>query len=283
MVKFIIRNHKRGTSVREILSENKGFLKQILKLSKSELIKTYKGAALGPAWALIKPIFTIFVYWFAFSIGIRASKTIEYNGITVDNFYFLMVSIIPWFFMSDAILGGAGCYRKNKQFITKMRFPVSSISTYTLLSYLYTHLFLVAIMYIILIIAGFGPSVYNLQFFIYMPLMFIFFWALTFVTAPLSVISKDFLNLLKSIMTALFWFSGILFEPHSISSPILRRVMNAMPITFIANGYRNTFLFNKPFFENRYECFCFGCWMILIMVMGAITYKKLRKTLPDVL
>lgn len=34
--------------MKEVLNENRHFFKQILKLSKSELIKTYKGAALGP-------------------------------------------------------------------------------------------------------------------------------------------------------------------------------------------------------------------------------------------
>lgn len=269
--------------MREILSENKGFIKQILKLSKSELIKTYKGAALGPAWAIIKPVFTIFVYWFGFAVGLRGNRPIEYNGVSVDYFYFLMVGIIPWFFMSDCILGGAGCYRKNRQFITKMRFPVSTISTYTVLSYLYTHCILVVVMYAILLISGQGPSIYNLQFFIYMPLMFIFFWLLTYITAPLSVISTDFLNLLRAIMTGLLWFSGILYDPHGFDNTIIRRIINATPITFFANGYRNTFLFNKPFFETRYEIFCFFCWLVLVAVLGAHTYKKLRKTLPDVL
>ena len=97
--------------MKEVLNENRHFFKQILKLSKSELIKTYKGAALGPAWAVIKPVITIFVYWFAFAIGLRGGKPISYNGVTVDFFPFLMVGTIPWFFMSDAILNGAGCIR----------------------------------------------------------------------------------------------------------------------------------------------------------------------------
>ena len=36
------------------------------------------------------------------------------------------------------------------------------------------------------------PSVYNLQFFFYCPLMVIFFVALTWSTAPMAAFSKDF-------------------------------------------------------------------------------------------
>lgn len=176
-----------------------------------------------------------------------------------------------------------GCFRKNRQYITKMRFPVSTIPTFTLLADMYTNMFLVFLMYIVLLFLGHGPSVFNLQYFIYMPLMFLFFWMLSFITAPLSVISKDFYNLVKAIMTALFWMSGAVYDAHGLTSELLRRIINAMPITFFINGFRNTFLFNKPFFETRYEFFCFFCWFVVIAALGMYTYKKLRKTLPDVL
>ena len=60
-----------------ILKEHRGFGKQILLLAKNELIKTYKGAVIGPLWAVVKPAFTIFVYWFAFSCGIKQLKTLH--------------------------------------------------------------------------------------------------------------------------------------------------------------------------------------------------------------
>ena len=62
-----------------ILKEHKGFGKQILLLAKDELIKTYKGAVIGPLWAFVKPAFTIFVYWFAFSCGIKQLRNLDIN------------------------------------------------------------------------------------------------------------------------------------------------------------------------------------------------------------
>ena len=179
----------------KILKENLAFKKQILKLSKSELIKTYKGAALGPLWAVVKPSITIFVYWFAFALGFRGNGTV--HGFPF--FTFMLVGIIPWFFMSEAILSGAMCIRQNRHFVTKMPFPVSTIMTYTTLSKLYIHFGLCVIMYVILLFSGIQPSIYNLQFFIYMPLMYIFFTCLAWITAPLSAISRDFENVVKSI------------------------------------------------------------------------------------
>ena len=53
-----------GETLKLIIQEHKAFSKQIFKLAKSDLIKTYRGAALGWAWALVKPLITLFVFWF---------------------------------------------------------------------------------------------------------------------------------------------------------------------------------------------------------------------------
>ena len=168
--------------ITSIFKEHKGFGKQIFLLAKNELIKTYKGAVIGPGWAVVKPAFTVFVYWFAFSVGIKTMKTMHVNlgshdPFSIDFFTFMFIGIIPWFFIQDSIIQGAKTLRTNRQFITKVKFPVSTILTYTALSRLYVHLMLMVLMYTYVFFA-IGPSWYNLQFFFYCPLMFIFLLAL---------------------------------------------------------------------------------------------------------
>ena len=61
----------------DIIKEHITYWQQILKLAKADLVKTYRGAALGWSWAIIKPAVTIFVYWFTFEIGLRAGKAVN--------------------------------------------------------------------------------------------------------------------------------------------------------------------------------------------------------------
>lgn len=63
--------------LKEIIKDHRMYIQQILKLAKADLVKTYRGAALGWSWAIIKPAVTIFVYWFAFEIGLRAGKDVN--------------------------------------------------------------------------------------------------------------------------------------------------------------------------------------------------------------
>ena len=279
----------------QIFKEHRGFGKQILLLAKNELIKTYKGAVIGPFWAVIKPAFTLFVYWFAFSVGIRSAGDVEVfiNGEYVDTFQrftFMLVGFIPWFFINDGITQGAKSIRLNRQFVTKVSFPVSTIMTYTAVARLYVHLFLAAIMYVIVAFTnGVGVSIYNIQFFFYCPLMFIFFVVLTWSTAPMSAFSRDFENMIVSIMSGIFWLSGVIYNSYDMDSilifgkPILKYVMLLNPINFFANGYRNTFLYERWFFEYPLELTIFLIEFAIILVLGIYNYNRLRKTLPDVL
>lgn len=271
-----------------IFKEHKGFGKQIFLLAKNELIKTYKGAVIGPLWAVVKPAFTIFVYWFAFSCGIKQLKNLNINlgshdPFTIDFFTFMFIGIIPWFFIQDSIIQGAKTLRTNRQFITKVKFPVSTILTYTAVSRLFVHLMLVAAMYIYVFFA-IGPSWYNLQFFFYCPLMFIFFLALSWSTAPMSAFSKDFESLIVSVMSGIFWLSGIMYDSYGFTeTPILNKIMLFNPINFFANGYRNCFLYNRPFFEYKTELVIFLAEFVAIFALGIFNYNRLRKKLPDVL
>ena len=270
-----------------IFKEHRNFGKQIMLLAVNDLKKTYKGSAIGPLWAVIKPAFTLFVYWFAFTIGLKSGKGVIFEGHEYTKFIFLLVGFVPWFFITDSITQGAKSIRLNKQFVTKVSFPVSTIMTFTAVARLFVHIFLTAIMYVILLCAGsdqiLTPSVYNLQFFIYCPLMFIFFVALTWSTAPMSAFSKDFENMIMSIMSGIFWLSGIIYNSYELGNPTLQKIMLFNPINFFANGYRNTFLSGRWFFEYKLELLIFLCELFAVIILGLFNYNRLRKTLPDVL
>lgn len=271
----------------QIFKEHKGFGKQIMLLAVNDLKKTYKGAAIGPLWAVIKPAFTLFVYWFAFTIGLKTGKGVHFEGHDYSTFIFLLVGFVPWFFMNDSITLGAKSIRMNRQFVTKVSFPVSTIMTFTAIARLFVHIFLFAIMYVILVIDGstqiLTPSIYNLQFFIYCPLMVIFFVALTWSTAPMAAFSKDFENMIVSIMSGVFWLSGIIYNSYTIGGETMKTIMYFNPINFFANGYRKAFLSGQWFYENPVELYIFLGEFLLVFVLGLFNYKRLRKTLPDVL
>ena len=252
--------------------------KLIWKLSKNDFRNKFAGAYFGIIWAFIQPMVTVAVYFVVFQLGLRVQPA----ATGYPYICWLVSGIIPWFFIQDSITQGAKELRINRQFITKVKFPVSTILTYTEVSRLFVHLILMAFMYAYVLFT-IGPSWYNLQFFLYCPLMFIFFLALTWSTAPMSAFSKDFESLIVSVMSGIFWLSGIMYNSYGFDSPFLNKLMLINPINFFVNGYRNCFLYNRPFYANKTECLVFAIEFVVIFALGIFNYNRLRKKLPDVL
>lgn len=266
-------------ALKKIIEEHLTYKKQILRLAKSDLIKTYRGAALGWVWAIIKPVVTIFVFWFAFSYGLRAGKDI--NGYPF--FLWLIAGFLPWFYMQEMITEGAACIRKNKHLVTKMKFPVSVIPTFNSLSKLTVHVMLMVITVLIFAAFGYMPDKYYLQIPIYMLMMFIFFSVWALFAGMLSAISKDFLNLVKAFSTAIFWISGIMYDVNSINVGWIRTILQYNPVTIVASGYRHVFIDKTWFFETPVEIRCYFIVLAVMIVFAVWAYQKLYKDIPDVL
>ena len=73
-----------GETIVTIVRDHIDYRKQIFKLAGSDLRRTYRASALGWSWAIIKPLVTIFVYWFAFAIGLRRGGDIAFEKVPVD-------------------------------------------------------------------------------------------------------------------------------------------------------------------------------------------------------
>lgn len=262
-----------------IIKEHTQFHKQIFKLAKSDLIKTYRGAALGWAWAIVKPTMTLFCFWFAFSVGLRSGSPVE----GYPFFLWLAAGFLPWFYMSEMITGGSGCIRKYRHLVTKMKFPISVIPTYYSLSHLYVHIALFCITTLLFMIFGYMPNIYYLQIPFYMSLMFLFTIMWSLFTGLLSAISIDFQNLVKSMSTAIFWLSGVLYDVDKIPSPIMRVILKLNPVTFVATGYRNCFIYHRWFFEKPKEIIAFLLVFLMFSLLALWAFKKLRKEIADVL
>lgn len=262
-----------------IIKEHKEYKNQIFKLAKADLKKTYRGAALGWSWAIIKPTVTIFVYWFAFTIGLRMAGNVG----KFPYFLWLISGVVPWFYMSDMITGGADAIRKYSYLVTKMKFPISTIPTFVNISKFIVHLFLMVIVVAIFMMFGFKPDIYLLQLPFYMIIMFVFFNLWSLFASLLAAISKDFLNLVKAFVTAIFWLSGIIWNADTVTIPWLRRFLNLNPVTFIVNGYRNCFINKIWFWEQPKRMVYVVIFTAIMLILALWSYRKLRKEIPDVL
>ena len=135
----------------------------------------------------------------------------------------------------------------------------------------------------IYLISGYGLDLYCLQIPLYFFAMALFFNLWGIFASLLAAVSKDFLNLIKSIILALFWISGIMYDVNKIDITWIKEIMLWNPITIVVNGYRNSLVYKQWFWEAPLELVRLGVMFIIMFALATVIYKKLKKDVPDVL
>lgn len=181
------------------------------------------------------------------------------------------------------LTGGANAIRKYRFLVTKMKFPVSTIPTFVNLATLVIHIGLLIIVIAIFIVTGHYPDIYWLQIPFYMLLMTMGFIVWSLFAAMLGAMSRDFLNLVKALKQPVFWMSGILWDVNSIEYPWMQKILYFNPVTYIATGYRNCFIYKTWFWQEPLQLAIYIGMFILTFLLAVWSYRKLIREIPDVL
>lgn len=266
-------------TIRKIIYEHIKYRRSIFALAKSDIIKTYKGAALGWAWAIIMPSITLGVYYFAFTVGLRSSSPVE----GYSYFLWLIAGFVPWFYMRDMLTAGAWSIRKYRYLVTKIKYPISTIPTFVSISHLVVNIMLIALVMIIFMLSGKPADIYWLQIPIYVCMMFMLLTMWSLFSSMIGTFSFDFLQLVKSSTIMLFWLSGIMYDVNRIHIDIIREIMRFNPVTIIVNGFRNSFIYKQWIWEDISELRNFIIVFFLLSAATMWIYKRTEKEVMDVL
>lgn len=254
-------------------------IKSIFSMAIIDLKKIYRGALFEWFWIIAKPTTTIFVYWFAFAIGLKVSTQI--NG--HDYFFWLIAGMIPWFLISEIMSTSPAAFKKYNYLVTKMKFPILIIPIFTVLSRVIVHFILLLIMLSLFQIIGNGLTIYMLQIIPLFILTFYFLSMLSIIFAFLGSISKDIGEFIKTIITPVLFLTPIIWDINKVDIKWLVSVQQLNPIHFIVNGYRNILIYERPFYTDLISLALYILIMILLTIVASTLYRKLKEELPDYL
>ena len=260
------------------------FLKAIMKnrtlllsLTKNDLKQKYQGNFLGVAWALIQPTATIIIFWFVFQVGFKSKP--------VDDFPFilwLVAGMFPWFYFAEGLSNGTNSIIANSFLVKKVVFRVSLLPIVSLLSALGIHIFFIFFMFAMFMYYGYMPEIYWLQLVYYVFALSIFLLGLSWITSSVVVFFKDMGQLVAIIIQFGFWLTPIFWNIKIIPEKY-HWLIELNPIVYIIEGYRNSMIYHKWFWEDMGMTMYFWLVTIIIFIIGGLTFKKLRPHFADVL
>lgn len=249
----------------------------IFEMVRYDFRAKYLGSYLGILWAFIHPIITIFVLWFVFTVGFKSGG--------VNNIAFipwLSTAMIPWFYFSDTINDATSSILCNAFLVKKTDFRLSLLPMVKLCANAIIHVVLVLVLAGILALYGIFPKLIWLQFFYYYFAMFCLVLGLSWITSSMAVFTRDVNNVVAVVLQISFWATPIFWNIDTIPAKVAFFI-RANPIYYVINGYRDTFLYNIPFWEQPKQILLFWSFVIIAWTTGFVVYNKLRPHFADVI
>ena len=249
----------------------------IYELTKRDFKSRYLGSYLGLLWAFVQPSITILILWFVFQVGFKAQP--------VDDFPFLLwivSGIIPWFFFADSLTGATNSVMENSFLVNKVVFRVSILPIVKILSALIIHVFFVGVLIIILLAYGYSLNIYVIQVFYYMFAIIFFNLGLSWITSSTVIFMKDVGQIVTVLIQFGFWLTPIFWSIKMVPDKY-HALIKINPVYYLIEGYRDTFLYKRWFWEHIGLMSYFWIVAIFMFLVGALLFWKLKPHFADVM
>jgi len=246
-------------------------------LTKNDFKQRYLGNFLGVAWAFIQPTFTILIFWFVFQVGFKSQP--------VDDFPFilwLVAGMFPWFFFAEGLSNGTNSIMSNSFLVKKVVFRVSLLPIVSLATATIVHLFFIFFMFAMFIYYGYNPEIYWIQLFYYLFATSVLVLGISWIISSVVVFFKDIGQFVGMIIQFGFWLTPIFWSMKMVPEQY-QWLIKLNPVYYIIEGYRNSMIYHKWFWEDMTLTIYFWAVTLLFFGLGALTFKKLRPHFADVL
>lgn len=255
--------------------------KLIWFLAKDDLKKRYAGSTLGILWAFAQPCVTIIIYWFVFQIGLRSTAPGQYGDMPF--LVWIMCGLIPWFFFSDGLNSITSVFLEYSYLVKKVVFDIEILPFIKIISASVVHVFFIFLIFIIMALFGYWPSISYIQAFYYSFCMIILVLALGYFTSSLSVFFRDLPQLVQVLLSAGMWLTPIMWSFDMVSGYWFAFIFKLNPMYYVVDGYRNAILGHQWFFQSPALTIYFWCLIFVLMFIGKSVFKKMKPHFADVL
>jgi len=248
------------------------------QLSLQKIVKQYKGAGLGVAWAILQPLMFVFIFWIAIEFGLRGGRDVgEFTF-----FFWLIPGIFAWRVITSAISSGGNSVIENVNLVTKVVFPKITIPQFVVLSLFIVHVVVMLFAMAIFVAFGHYPTIYWLQLIYAIIVNFVFCLIIAVLLSAITAFSADFVQFVRAIMTGLFWFSGIIW-PLSNLEGLFATLIKLNPIAYVIETYRWSMVYHTWFWEHPTWSAYFWGLMLIHAIIAIFVWSKTSRYFADVL
>ncbi|KJD42641.1 ABC transporter permease [Paenibacillus terrae] len=252
-------------------------LKLLWELSKKDIKSRYLGSFMGVLWAFIHPMVSILVYWVVFQVG--------FKNVPIGDTPFilwLLTGMVPWLFFSESLSTATNSIIENNYLVKKIVFRVGLLPMVKILSALFVHVFFIFVLFIMFKIYNFEFTLYSIQVLYYLLATISLSLSISYVTATLAVFVKDVSQIVGVFIQLFFWLTPIFWNLNIVEAKY-QFFFKLNPVFYIVEGYRDTFIDHKWFWEHPLNTIYFWAIVIVAGTIGIKIFRKMKSHFADVL
>ena len=245
----------------------------IWALVQRHLAARYRGSFLGMLWSFLNPLCLMAVYTLVFQYYIRFTEVENYT-------IFLFCGLLPWIWVSSALVEGSISISTSGSLITKSMFPAHLLPVVFVLNTGVHFLLSLPLLFLFMLIGGeaiqwtvlFVPLLILLQFF--------FLHGLVLCLAALNVYFRDVQHLVGNVLTLLFFLCPILY-PTTIVPEAFKFSLIINPFAVFTVCYQKLIL--DGLMPSALEWIMLFGWSSLSVYIGVATFYAYRESFAEVL
>ena len=233
----------------------------------------YKQTAIGVAWAVVQPLFTMLVFSLFFG---RLAK-VPSDGIPYP--VFTLAALVPWNFFANGLAQSANSLVGSSNLITKVYFPRLVIPISSILSGVFDFLIALVLLVGLMLFYGAVPRVTVL----WLPI----FWLFALMTALgvglwLSALNVEYRDVRHAMpfLTQFWMFATPIAYPSSLLHEPWRSLYGLNPMVGVVEGFRWALLEKGSAPGPMIGISAVAA--ITVLVTGAFYFRRMERTFADI-
>ncbi len=249
----------------------------IYTMARREVASNYVGSLLGVIWTFIHPVVLITVFWVVFSLGFRVRPMKD-----VPFVVWLTAGMSGWFAFSEMVAGAVGSVVANGNLVKRTLFPSQVLPVVKIFSSLANHAAFILVLFVLIVLQRMPLSFYYLQALYYLACMMVLAVGLGWMFSALNVFIRDVGQVVGVALQIGFWATPIFWDAR-IMPARLQQYLKLNPLYYIVQGYRDSFIYFVPFWQRPYLTAYFWSVALVILLLGAMVFKRLQPQFSDAL
>ena len=233
----------------------------------------YKQTALGFAWAILRPVFSMVI----FSVVFGQLAKLPSDGVPYPIFAY--AALVPWTYFSTAITKSTQSLISNANMLTKVYFPRLIIPMTPVLAGLVDFVIAFAILGLLMPYYGIIPNINA----VFLPfLVFLMILTASGIGMWLSALAIQYRDVGQAIQffAQLLMYAAPVVWPVSLIPDQYRLIYGLYPMAGVIEGFRSSLVGTNPM---PWDLILMGTIAAVILALsGAFYFKRMEKIFADV-